>query len=494
MSVGLVWAGVGIYVLIVTVVAFMARGGMGSGSLVDYFLWNRDMGGIVGALSYAATTYSAFMLVGLAGLTYAGGVGALGFEMVYFSGLVLVAFFGPRFLLVGKKFGYVTTSEMLGDRYGSRAVAVVVALASCVFLIPYSAVQLAGVGYLLDGTTGGAIPFLAGTVIAAVVAVVFSLAAGIRSVAWTDAVQMVIMLVTALVAVLLVVNSLGGFGELFARVSAEHPGSLSVPGNGYFTFGTFLGLTLPWFFFSISNPQVSQRLFMLGSLRNMRRMLLGFLVCGFLYTLIAILWGYAALVRFPELSSPDLATPSLISSDLVPPVVGVVVIVGILAAAISTIESVVLTLSSVVARDVYANAGLAGSSDERRQLRVGKLVIPVIAALALLFAGLELDLIAVLAVSSSAGLVVTVPAIVGAFFWRRGTAAGALASVVIGGALVAFLELAGLRPLGGASGVWGFIAAVVLYVGVSLVTKAPEGKAAEFMGYLKGALKDRGAV
>jgi len=266
MSVGLVWAGVGIYVLIVTVVAFMARGGMGSGSLVDYFLWNRDMGGIVGALSYAATTYSAFMLVGLAGLTYAGGVGALGFEMVYFSGLVLVAFFGPRFLLVGKKFGYVTTSEMLGDRYGSRAVAVVVALANCVFLIPYSAVQLAGVGYLLDGTTGGAIPFLAGTVIV------------------------------------------------------------------------------------------------------------------------------------------------------------------------------------------------------------------------------------VLAVSSSAGLVVTVPAIVRAFFWRRGTAAGVLASVVLGGALVAFLELAGLRPLGGASGVWGFVAAVVLYVGVSFVMKAPEGKAAEFIGYLKRGLKDRGAV
>ena len=119
MGVGLVVFALVLYVLVGAGVAILARGGAGRG-MAEYFLWNRSMGGFIGALSYSATTYSAFMLVGLAGLTYAGGVGALGFEMVYFSGLVLVAFFGPRFLLAGKKFGYVTPSEMLGDRYASR--------------------------------------------------------------------------------------------------------------------------------------------------------------------------------------------------------------------------------------------------------------------------------------------------------------------------------------------------------------------------------------
>ncbi len=491
MGVGLVVFALVLYVLVGAGVAVLARGGIGRG-MAEYFLWNRSMGGFIGALSYSATTYSAFMLVGLAGLTYAGGVGALGFEMVYFSGLVLVAFFGPRFLLAGKKFGYVTPSEMLGDRYGSRGVAVVAALASCVFLIPYSAVQLAGIGYLLSGVTDGGISFTAGTLVATALAVTFALVAGIRSVAWTDALQVLIMLVTATVAVLLVVSSLGGFGELFGRVAEEHPGSLSVPGGGFFSFSVFLGLTLPWFFFSLSNPQVSQRLFMVGTMRNLRRMLLGFLVIGFVYTLVAVLWGFAALVRFPELESADLATPALLASDLVPPVVGVVVIVGILAAAISTIDSILLTLSSMVARDVYGNS--PGGTDESRQLLVGKLVIPVIAVLALLFAGLQLDLIAVLAVSSSAGLLVTVPAIVGAFFWRRGTAAGVLSSIVLGGLLVAYLEVTQTKLLGQASGVWGLLAAVLLYVGVSLITTAPDRKADEFIGYLRSALKDKGAL
>lgn len=495
MGTGLVWAAIGVFVVVSLAIAYLARGRSTVGSLTDYFLWSRSMGGVIAALSYSATTYSAFMLVGLAGLTYAGGVGALGFELIYLSGIALVAFFGPRFLLASKRYGYVTPPEMLGGRYGSRAVAVVVALASCIFLIPYSAVQLSGIGYLLEGTTGGDISFTMGTLVAAALAIAFALLAGIRSVAWTDALQMVVMLVTTTAAVGLVVYSLGGFGEFFGRLSEERPGSLSMPGTGdYFSFSVFLGLTLPWFFFSLSNPQVSQRLFMLGSLRNLRRMILGFLAFGFVYTLVAVIWGFAALLRFPGLESGDLASPALIASDLIPPLVGVILIVGILAAAISTIDSILLTLSSMISRDVYGNVPGATRGDERRQLLAGKLAIPVIAALALLFAGLELDLIAVLSVASSAGLVVTVPAIVGAFFWRRGTAPGVLASVLVAGALVILLEFTGARPLGQASGVWGLAVAVALYVGVSLVTRPPEPRASEFIEYVRGALRDRNAL
>lgn len=493
MNTGLAWTAIIIFVLISVGIAYVARGRVTGGSMSDYFLWSRSMGWIIGSLSYAATTYSAFMLVGLAGLTYAGGVGALGFELIYLSGIALVVFFGPRFLLAGRQYGYITPSEMLGDRYSSRAVAVVVALASCIFLIPYSAVQLSGIGYLLAGTTDGGISFTTGTLIATALAIAFTLLAGIRSVAWTDALQMVVMLVTSIAAVLLVVYSLGGFGEVFGRLAEERPGALSLPGSGdYFSFSVFLGLTLPWFFFSLSNPQVSQRLFMIGSLQNLRRLILGFLIFGFIYTLVSIMWGFAALLEFPNLESGDLASPTLISSDLVPPVIGVILMVGILAAAVSTIDSILLTLSSMLTRDVYGN--VQRTENERQQLLFGKLAIPVIAALALLFAGLQLDLIAVLSVASSAGLIVTVPAIVGAFFWRRGTAAGVLASVLGAGTLVIVLQLTQALPLGQAPGVWGLVASIALYVGVSLVTRAPEAKASEFLSYIKGALRDRDAV
>ena len=73
------WLTIIVYIIVGVVVAFIARQKMGAG-MNEFFLANRQLGGFVSALTYAATTYSAFMMVGLAGLTYKLGVGALGFE------------------------------------------------------------------------------------------------------------------------------------------------------------------------------------------------------------------------------------------------------------------------------------------------------------------------------------------------------------------------------------------------------------------------------
>lgn len=487
MTAMMVWWGVAIYVVIALVAAYYSRIGKAV-NMEDYFLGNRKMGGFISALSYSATTYSAFMLVGLAGLTYAGGVGALGFELIYLAGVSLIVFFGPRFWLAGKKFGYVTPTEMLGDRYNSKSVAIVTAITSCLFLIPYSAVQLTGVGYLLSSMSDGEITFITGVTIATILAIVFTLIAGIRSVMWTDALQAIVMIITATIVVIIVISKLGGFGTFFNTLSTDHPGSLSVPGNGFFSFPAFLSLTLPWVFFCLSNVQVSQRLFMPASFSSMRRMLLGFLVFGFIYTLVSIFWGYAALIKFPNLDNADLATPMLLSSDLIPPILGLIVMLGIMAAAISTIDSIILTLSSIISRDVYRN-GVKKATD-KDQLLVGKIVIPIIAIFAYLFARLELDLIALLSVSASAGLLVIVPSYVGTFFWKRGTAPAVLSSVIVSSILVIFLELTGVSPFGYGSGVWGFLLSIILFVGVSFATKKPE-RATEFIDFINTELKNK---
>lgn len=485
MSANIVWWGIVIYVALAVYIAYLSRSEK-QVNMEGYFLGNRKMNGFVSALSYSATTYSAFMMVGLAGLTYRGGVGALGFEIIYFIGVSLVAFFGPRFWIVGKKYGYVTPSEMLGDRYNDKRVAAIISISSCIFLIPYSAVQLAGVGYLLEGMTNGGISFTTGAILATVLALIFTYISGIRSVMWTDSLQALVMIVSSSLVVILVVNALGGFGSFFSELRTNHPESLTVPGNGYFSFPTFLSLTIPWIFFSLSNPQVSQRLYMPASLGDLRKMLLGFLGFGFIYTIVSVMWGYSAILIFPGLENPDVATPNLLSSEYVPVILGVIVMVSIMAAAISTIDSILLTLSSLFARDVYGMS--LKRKDEQRQLKVGKFVIPVIAVLAYGFAELQLDLIAVLSVASSAGLIVVVPAIIGAFFWRRGTAAGVILSVTISGAVVIFLEALQLKPFGYGSGVWGLLLSILIYVVVSYMTKAPEKKANEFLTYLKTEL------
>jgi solute:Na+ symporter, SSS family len=492
MNTSLVLWGIVIYIVLSLIVAYISRSGKSS-SMSDYFLGDRSMGGLISALSYSATTYSAFMMVGLAGLTYKGGVGALGFEIVYFAGVSLVAVFGPRFWAVGKKTGCVTPSEMLGQRYGSRWVALAAGVTGLIFLIPYSAVQLSGVGYLLSGMTGGELSFGTGIVVATVLAIFFAYIAGIRSVMWTDSLQALVMIVASVLVGIYVVSELGGFTGMFATISETRPEMLQVPGPGLFSFKTFLGLTLPWFFFAISNPQVSQRLYMPASLSALRRMLMIFLCFGLIYTVVSVIWGFSALVAFPDLASPDLATSTLLSSDYVPPVLGVIVMVGILAAAVSTIDSILLTLSSIFARDVWGN--LTGERDDARQLLIGKFVIPVISLLAMGFAAMEFSMIAVLSVAASAGLVVVVPATIGAFFWRGGTAAGALASIIGGVVFVIAMYLTGNSLFGLNAGILGFPVASVLFVAVSLVTRpAREERADDFMAPVSGAVAKEAAL
>jgi SSS family solute:Na+ symporter len=486
-----VWLAVVVYIVVGIVVAILARRKMGRG-MTDFFLGGRRIGGFVSAMTYAATTYSAFMMVGLAGLTYKLGVGALGFELTYLCGLVLVVFFGPRFWLVGRKYDYLTHAQLLADRYQSRAVGIVASILCLIFLIPYAAIQVMGIGYLLTGVSNGTIPLLLGMVLAIVLAICWANIAGLRSVAWTDALQAIIMLVASVGALFfLAKRGFGGFGAFFDRMNMEIPQLIA--GSGLFKFNVFLGLSLPWLFFSLSNPQVTQRLFIPKSVGAFKQMIGGFLVFGFIYTIVTVLWGFGATLLIPGLEKADLATPSLLAHPAIPWLIAIVVMVGILAAAISTIDSILLSLSSICVRDIY-KIGINPKVTEELELRIAKWIIPFMAAIFFFFAywatgkkGLAF-MIAPLSAAASAGLLMAVPSIVGAFFWKKGTAAGALSSMIVGAILVLILQLTGAKPLGMWPGVWGLLVCMALYVFVSLATEAPTSKAEEFIGFLNQEL------
>jgi len=490
-----VWFGIAVYIAVGLGIALIARRQLGVG-VSEFFLANRKVGGFVSALTYSATTYSAFMMVGLAGLTYMGGVGALGFELTYLCGMFMMVFFLPRFWLVGRKYGYISPMELLSDRYQSRWVGATAAILALVFLVPYMAVQFIGVGYLMNSISQGTIPVVGGMVIAALCTIAWSNIAGMRSVAWTDAFQALIMIATSAVVLGVVINALGGFGDFFSKLESATPGLLTVPtAKGVFSINMFIGLSLPWLFFLISNPQVSQRLFIPKSVTAMKQMLGGFLIFGFIYTLISVLWGFSATLLVPGLENADLATPNLLALPIIPTGLAIVVMIGITAAAISTIDSILLTLSSVWARDIHK--GLINHKvSEKGELRVGQWVIPIMAIIAFVFAwwaagktGLNF-MIAPLSSAASAGLLMAVPTIFGAFFWKRGTALGAMVSMIAGAIIVLVFQVTGWKPLGWWPGVWGFIICVILFVGISLATKPPREKAEEFMDYLQKKLKE----
>jgi len=190
-----------------------------------------------------------------------------------------------------------------------------------------------------------------------------------------------------------------------------------------------------------------------------------------------------------------MATPTLLAMPIVPAALALVVMIGIMAAAISTIDSILLTLSSMWARDVHKSVINPGISGERELAISRKCVIPIIALVSFVFAwwasgktGLAF-MIAPLSSAASAGLLMAVPTIIAAFFWKRATAAGALSSMIVGAIIVLVLQVTNYKPLGLWPAVWGIIVCVILFIAVSLVTRPPLEKANEFMDYLHGELQ-----
>ncbi|MCV2876772.1 sodium:solute symporter family protein [Rhodobacteraceae bacterium XHP0102] len=455
-----IWSLLAVFALLGLGLALLAARG-NRGTAEDYYLGGRRIGGVVSGLSYAATTYSAFMLVVLTGLTYRGGVGALGFELIYFAGLGLLVIFAPRFWLVGRKWGFVTPAEMLARRYGSPALGRLVAGVGLVFLLPYCTTQMAGVGLLLSGVTGAEITLFQAVCAGAVLAVIWTLPAGLRSVAWTDAALAALMLISGLLAVYFAITAIGGVSDFMAQLGQERADWLSVPGPGLWSLPTFLALSVPWFFFALSNPQVAQRLFILRDIRAMRAMILWVLGFGLVFTFIAVIWGFAALILAPDLAQPALATPALLTSGAIPSVVAILLILGIMSAAVTTLDSIALTAGAMVARD------LAAEAREGRQILIGRITVLVVILFAAGFAVVNAKIVEQLAALSAVGLLVTVPAMIGAFFWNRATAFGAMASIVIGAGVAVILVfgqgMSVFNPnlvlaVGGAA-VLGFIAA-----------------------------------
>ncbi|MFB6290666.1 MAG: sodium:solute symporter family protein [Candidatus Bipolaricaulia bacterium] len=477
-----VWIALLSWIALATGIAYLAKRGLGEG-VTEYFIGGRRLGGFISGMTYSATTYSAFMLVGLVGLTYKSGVGALGFEMTYLIFTVLLlTVFAPRFWLAGKKYDILTPSELLSRRYENRWAGVVSSIIFLVMLVPYAAVQLMGIGFLVEGLTGGSIPYMAGVLVMAGFTGFTAVWAGMRSVSWTDAFQAITMLTTSLFALFyLFFQFFGSPGNFFRTITVENPELLELTWDPKL----FIGLALPWAFFALTNPQVSQRMFVPDNISSLKRMIIYFAAFGFVYTIISTLFGFQAASLLPGLENPDKAMPVLLTKVPVP--LGLIIFVGIFAAATSTLGSITLTLSSVVSRDLVRN--LKPELEEEAELRSGKVVIPLLVGVFVVFAWFQPGLIAVLSSMASGGLLVTAPALIGAFFWKKGSGAGAVTSMTVGGIVTVIMYGTNIKPFGWWPSVWGFFVTLVLFIVVSLLTSSPD-KSDEFVDFVNQELEE----
>jgi SSS family solute:Na+ symporter len=454
-----------VYLLAVLYLGYRGWRAQGPG-LAEFFVAGRTLGPMVGFLTWSATLFSAFTLVGLPGFFYIHGIGSWPF--IAFADTFMGIFFyviGRRLWRLSRERNLVTPVELLTVHYRSPALGLVAVAVSVLFLLPYLAIQMIGVGRLLEGATGGAIPYLGGTILLLVVTVVYSELGGMRAVAWTDALQgslfFVVFYVTAAV---FVVREWGSLGALFQAVAEQQPALLSVPGpRGYFTHATLISLFILIVGMPLTQPQLAIRFFVARSERTLRLMTVASATFATLVVIPALLIGLGGAARFPDLASGDLVLPTIVSRTMGPFLAGLVVC-AVVASAMSTVDSQVLVLGSLLAKDGYAP--VSGERDEARLLRVARLTMLVCMVAAFLIALRPVPLIIQLSLLSFAGTLQLAPAYLGALFWPWATRSGAIASVLAGVTTLGLGQwvLPAAWLLGFHPGVWGLAAGLLVLV------------------------------
>ena len=420
------------YFLMVLAVGFVARTRWKS-SPETYFLADRKLGTLVLLGTMVATNFSAFTVFGTSGAGYRDGYAFFPI-MAFGTGFMALTFWllGRRIWRRGRDHGLVTPPELVTDIYNSPMLSFLFSLVMIVFTIPYLALQPMAAGYVLEELVG--LPYFGGCLLVTGIIVLYTLRGGMRAVAWTDVFQGTLMLLLLVVALFMVAGHHGGFVAANQKVLTAAPELFSRPGgSGRYTLGIWFSYMLLWFFCDPMFPQLFQRFFSAKNERSLSRIMLFYpLVCTVVFFL-PISVGVMGRLSFPDLvgKGADRILPMVLTQISGDAMAALVMAAG-LAALMSTMDSQLLTLSSIFTRDI---APLAGAS-KRNDSLTGRIFVIFLSLAGLALAWNPPATILQIATQTFTGLAVLFPTVIFGLYFKRAYPPAAILSILCGEGLL----------------------------------------------------------
>lgn len=414
------------------------RMGPGTSFLNDYFLGGRELGGFVLAMTMVATYGSASSFLGGPGTAYTVGFGWIFLAMAQVvTGYFVLLVLGKKFAILARKYNAVTMIDFLKVRYNSRAVAVLSAIAIIIFLFSAMTAQWVGGGRLIESLTG--LQYTTALFIFAVSVLVYVVIGGFRAVAVTDAVQGVIMVAGTLVLLIGVIIAGGGVPSIMQDLLNENP-RLVTP------FGADGSLTMAyvssfWILVGVgvvALPQMAVRAMSYKNARSMHRALvIGTIVTGFIMLNMHLIGVFARPV-LPGIEVGDKVIP-LIALEVLPAWLAGIVLAAPMAAIMSTVDSLLLLVSSAIVKDVYINF-IRPDATEKRIKMISFGVTGMLGIIVFLLALNPPELLIFLNLFSFGGLEAAFiwPVVLG-LYWKYGNKYGAIASMITG--MISYIAL-----------------------------------------------------
>lgn len=463
-----------------------------------FYLGDRKLGPLGLFLTTAATNFSAFTVLGLSGAGYRIGYAfypamglATGFMAIgwYLAAEPLRQLGGPR--------GWVTAADFVRERYGSPAVQKAYAAFLVLHTLPYLALQPMAAGYLLEAAFG--VPYAAGALGTAAVVACYTLSGGFGAVVRTDAAHAFVLAATAAVGWGLAAGLLGGPREAHRAVAAAAPALLGRPGGGQGIGPVDLaGYFVLWFLANPVFPQLSQRAFAASSARSIAATAAAYPLATTGLFFLTVGTGVFCSVLLPGLGAAgsDRAWPALAalaSAETGWPgrLAAALMLLAPLAAIMTTMDSQLLSATSLVVRDLF------GRKDGRG--RLDRLALVAIAA-----AGAALSLrpprsiLDFLNASSFLGYAALSPVVLGGLYAPRiagpaaplaAIAAGQVAAALAGSGLFRIPGIPAVFPVAGVA--WG---AYFAAAAAERALRGPSGSGSALSRRLRDALPPRWAA
>ncbi len=452
----------------------------------DFFIAGRGLGPIVVALALFSSTLSGFGFVGGPGLVYS--VGVTSFWMVVISstgyavGFFLVA---KRIRMIAELRDCISLPDVVAARYGSQSVRFLIAITIVLGVMGYLATQILAMAVVMQAILAGTETFaevglVTCVVISSAVLIFYCVTGGIIASVYTDVVQGAIMIIAGALILFTAMSVFdGGMQEASSIILADDAEAIMPYG------AAGIMASLGWFFvFGLGlagQPHIITKMMMNKNMSDNRTILpmslFGYAMAALLWISIGIIMRAAVIDGVVDpLALPDDAASTFLTIFANPLLAGVV-FAGLFAAIMSTSDAFLNIGTAAIIHDIPRAIGGRSIRNELFWARVVTVLLAIVAASFALYSHFrDATLVAILGAFGWGTFAASIfPVVAVGLNWKGATVPGAI-TAIIAALLINFVtQLGGYTlPYGISGQLIAFASSMVLFIGVSMLTKKPE--------------------
>lgn len=421
-----------VLVLYLGIMAFIGwYAGHKTNNIGDFFVLSGKAGVVVSGIAYFSTQFSMGTFLGTPGTIY--GVGYAGMAIsvpgAVFCMILPALLIGRKLITLGHKYGFLTMADYLTDRYHSKNMSGVLGVMMLFFLVPMMGAQIIGAGVIVHVFTG--LPEWVGVVGMGIIVILYCMSGGMKGAMMTDVIQGSLMIATAVVTFIVSVVMGGGFSNINHTLQSMNEAYLTFPGaNGYMPWTYYVSNIVLWSFFTMGQPHLFTKFFAMKDHKTMfKAILLG--TAGMFFSATLIEWaGVNGIASIQNIEKADQIIPMILQRGM-NPFLASIFIAGIVAAGMSTIDGILVTTTGAVTRDIYQKIINKDATDET-VMKLSKVVTVIIGIIVICFGVFQPGSIFEINLFAFSGMAIFVVPILFGIYWKKATAKGAVAAVIVG--------------------------------------------------------------